>query len=94
MRFGKYVSIEILEDMIHYCRRMDELEKKLYNADTFKGKEHIWADKLPSNNYVLYGSASKRWYAEYFDWEGNWLGMYDSTEPFDYREKEKELTKK
>lgn len=91
MRYGKYVSPEILQELAYYSKKLDIVEKKLYGADTYKGKEHIWVELLPGNGCVIYGSELKKWYAEYFDETGIYLGMFEDTQPFDYKAKQKEM---
>lgn len=99
MRYGEKVSFILLQELAYYSTKLNNVEKKLYGAETYKGKAHIWVEALDailgeaSIRYVIYGSNPKTWFAEYFDWRGNYLGMVEDTEPFDYKTKEAEMKK-
>ena len=84
-RFGERVSPLLLDEMIRYCHRLDEVEKMHFKVETFKGKNHLWAEKLPSGHYVLYGNEKDDWFAEYYDPTGVHMKSAKNTQPFDFR---------
>ena len=42
---------------------------------------------------MIHGKNSKKWFAKYFDWKGNYFGMVEATEPIDDRTKEAGMKK-
>ena len=98
-RFGDKIHPSVLLDLAYYSTKLNTVEKKLYGAETYKGKSHIWVEQLESIlgdhtiRYVLYGNDNKKWFAEYFDFQGSYLGGVEDIGPFDYKTKEAEMKK-
>jgi hypothetical protein len=85
MRYSERLPVELLDVLVKYAKKLDEAEKKIYGADTFKGKSLLWAEVLPSGHYVLYGNVRENWFAEYYDGEGKYIKCRTHTQAFDFR---------
>ena len=85
------MSDAFLEELAFYCKAYADVLDKYQGVRPFKGKEHIWVEKITTLEqeklYVVYyfDKETKKWTVDTYDDGGRFLNKRTKEEPFDVR---------